>query len=130
VLEAWDSGSPVICFLAAAGDARSSIFSSLSRRPPEHTLFPYTTLFRSDEDLKYDPEWVARDREDYERFPYSSRSIVVDHDGAGRSEEHTLNSSHVSTSYAVFCSKKQKNSFPTRHPHIQTAQLSSTHSPL
>ncbi|HEY2785348.1 MAG TPA: cyclic nucleotide-binding domain-containing protein [Fimbriiglobus sp.] len=34
----------------------------------------------ADEDLKYDPEWVARDREDYERFPYSSRSIVVDHD--------------------------------------------------
>src|SRR5713101_689370 len=28
---------------------------------------------------------------------------------AGRSEEHTLNSSHMSISYAVFCLKKKKN---------------------
>jgi Fe-S-cluster-containing dehydrogenase component/CRP-like cAMP-binding protein len=41
---------------------------------------PVTGPPPADEDLKNDPDWVARDREDYERFPYSSRSIVVDHD--------------------------------------------------
>src|SRR6266542_4244263 len=33
----------------------------------------------------------------------------------GRSEEHTLNSSHGSTSYAVFCLKKKKKTNTTQH---------------
>src|SRR2546430_5900134 len=84
-------------------------FFLMIRRPPRSTLFPYTTLFRSDSDkivaafesgfAFYHPEsrqleWIARDRK-------STR----------------LNSSHSQISYAVFCLKKKKkknkhNNFP------------------
>src|SRR5207248_6283743 len=66
------------------------------RRPPRSTLFPYTTLFRSDlqgiiDQLDYlswlgvDATWISPDRK-------STR----------------LNSSHRTISYAVFCLKKKK----------------------
>src|SRR5204862_3234173 len=63
------------------------------RRLPRSTLFPYTTLFRSD-DLR--PDAAAR--------------YACHHDrGAGEDRKSTrLNSSHVEISYAVFCLKKKK----------------------
>src|SRR5438067_6299202 len=73
------------------------------RRPPRSTLFPYTTLFRS--------EWGA-----YNRLAghFAGHSRVAH--GAGEWVHSTidrkstrLNSSHVSISYAVFCLKKKKN---------------------
>src|SRR3712207_7488939 len=87
------------------------------RRPPRSTLFPYTTLFRSErleqmffcgfiffvlsiisyvttEDYEIDPVQVGTDT-------VSSLLDVL------RSEEHTLNSSHANISYAVFCLKKK-----------------------
>src|SRR5437899_8721792 len=52
------------------------------RRPPRSTLFPYTTLFRSDSRTGSDP---GRDRlGDGER-----RRVPDDVSRAGRSEEHT-----------------------------------------
>src|SRR5271167_2446484 len=69
------------------------------RRPPRSTLFPYTTLFRSNPG----PTLVllgGRGRE--------PRTVVI------RDRKSTrLNSSHVSTSYAVFCLKKKKTSRTT-----------------
>src|SRR5690625_5950687 len=76
----------------------------MTRRPPGSRLFPYTTLFRSRSGLA---------------------SVDVDGGaqhvtGLGRGEEHVrrcqlgdrkstrLNSSHVATSYAVFCLKKKE----------------------
>src|SRR5256885_6932547 len=70
------------------------------RRPPRSTLFPYTTLFRSQHlglrqrvavdrglvELADEREWGQLDRK-------STR----------------LNSSHLVISYAVFCLKKKKN---------------------
>src|SRR5699024_11563235 len=64
------------------------------RRPPRSTLFPYTTLFRSD-------------------FGIACTTVTR---GLGSSVLPTcsdrkstrLNSSHVSISYAVFCLKKKK----------------------
>src|SRR5207302_3783628 len=68
------------------------------RRPPRSTLFPYTTLFRSQS-----LDFAGID------FPHQLISIDT---GAGhelmRSEETRLNSSHVKISYAVFCLKKKK----------------------
>src|SRR4051812_49825083 len=68
------------------------------RRPPRSTLFPYTTLFRSEEDV---PAGGLRSRGQPARprgSPY----------GPNRSEEHTSElQSHV-ISYAVFCLKKKK----------------------
>src|SRR5256886_7202162 len=52
------------------------------RRPPRSTLFPYTTLFRSLEDLQE----VGDDRFALERH---SEAPVHVHGRLGRSEEHT-----------------------------------------
>src|SRR5246127_5939859 len=53
-----------------------SVFFLMIRRPPRSTLFPYTTLFRSEDALEND----AADRSYTE--PFHPRAIL-------RSEEHT-----------------------------------------
>src|SRR2546422_8295243 len=70
------------------------------RRPPRSTLFPYTTLFRSDQIIQF---YSLSDT----RF---SNSRAVDRTvGADLDRKSTrLNSSHGYISYAVFCLKKKK----------------------
>src|SRR5947209_16035342 len=65
------------------------------RRPPRSTLFPYTTLFRSDGRGVRPParQQLADDREP--ALPADRKST-------------RLNSSHANISYAVFCLKKKK----------------------
>src|SRR5690349_24250917 len=88
-------------------------------RPPRSTLFPYTTLFRSDESRTstavVDPtagsfteinEWgphVTREELEtlLEKLHYHARA-------AEDRKSTRLNSSHVEISYAVFCLKKKK----------------------
>src|SRR5258708_26865402 len=83
------------------------------RRPPRSTLFPYTTLFRS--------QAIARDRGDGRRRVQELDVRRPDRsagrrqrragDGAfgARDRKSTrLNSSHQIISYAVFCLKKKK----------------------
>src|SRR2546426_7919884 len=79
------------------------------RRPPRSTLFPYTTLFRSNvlETQRYrDSEFLGRSSE-------SSVSKIKVFFGAQRQaldrKSTRLNSSHLVISYAVFCLKKKKN---------------------
>src|SRR5689334_23566651 len=88
-----------------------AFFFLMIRRPPRSTLFPYTTLFRSgwvDTEMAAVP--YLRDggkgRRDIEAGIPLKRVASVE-DVAGRSEEHSLNSSHSSISYAVFCLKKK-----------------------
>src|SRR2546427_8244707 len=76
------------------------------RRPPRSTLFPYTTLFRSDV-LFQQVQSVAEAVHDGQ--------VVVDHEvghrvqAVRRDRKSTrLNSSHSQISYAVFCLKKKK----------------------
>src|SRR2546430_9039346 len=65
------------------------------RRPPRSTLFPYTTLFRSDVRRSRPPQADPR------LPPYRHR--------VARDRKSTrLNSSHSQISYAVFCLKKKK----------------------
>src|SRR3989442_4294352 len=65
------------------------------RRPPRSTLFPYTTLFRSLDDLGNARRYRAM--------------RVYGSSGSGADRKSTrLNSSHVRISYAVFCLKKKK----------------------
>src|SRR5438445_4852833 len=71
------------------------------RPPPRSTLFPYTTLFRSEVNVGPRGElglaWIGHD----ERRP----PLV----GDPRDRKSTrLNSSHANISYAVFCLKKKK----------------------
>src|SRR3712207_8652590 len=86
------------------------------RRPPRSTLFPYTTLFRSDIGYEAPMEYIA---------PYINRSGIRIDTGVkyykitgetenklyyNRDRKSTrLNSSHANISYAVFCLKKKKN---------------------
>src|SRR5947209_15151135 len=102
----------------------------MQQLPPNSTIFPYTTLFRSkilpmakipDEqrsvalDLVYD-----RRREGYDplnRFMELFEGVSTSSAKAGRAEELAaldrkstrLNSSHANISYAVFCLKKKTN---------------------
>src|SRR2546430_11605556 len=96
------------------------------RRPPRSTLFPYTTLFRSNIALAFERfDESRRALERCDRNPvtsaYASMNLrhvgmvcrsVGDYDRAAkhfRDRKSTrLNSSHSQISYAVFCLKKKK----------------------
>src|SRR3989442_9118463 len=84
------------------------------RRPPRSTLFPYTTLFRSD---LVSAVWQQRRIEGAE-VAVRHRTRSCSNGGPGRAEilhamvdrkSTRLNSSHVRISYAVFCLKKKNN---------------------
>src|SRR5215510_15966614 len=66
-------------------------FCLMIRRPPRSTLFPYTTLFRSD-------PWTP-----------PCLSLPSLWPPASDRKSTRLNSSHVAISYAVFCLKKKNN---------------------
>src|SRR2546422_5113562 len=98
------------------------------RRPPRSTLFPYTTLFRSQlvpllMALKLDPVrlLVADDvgigktieaalvaRELIDRGEVSRLAVLCPPQLAEDRKSTRLNSSHGYISYAVFCLKKKK----------------------
>src|SRR5699024_12704591 len=95
----------------------------LTRLRPSCTLFPYTTLFRSDQGreeldgaaddadavLSVELVEVLRDVV-HERRDHPADAAVAGQPHGGEDRKSTrLNSSHVSNSYAVFCLKKQIN---------------------
>src|SRR2546428_4363278 len=85
------------------------------RRPPRSTLFPYTTLFRSERDHLGDHRDVlARgDRHHHQRDldPQDLGLALVEAHAQEQDRKSTrLNSSHDQISYAVFCLKKKKTS--------------------
>src|SRR5688572_31356712 len=98
-------------------------------RPPRSTLFPYTTLFRSHNDMLFFSKVVDQNK----AFALMLRNPVIPHDKKsdilsrifkGKVNKLTLaffdiitrkdrkstrlNSSHSQISYAVFCLKKKK----------------------
>src|SRR2546430_10846461 len=73
------------------------------RRPPRSTLFPYTTLFRSEVTIQ------ARIRVSGVHFDDKIDAGTEGVTGCTRDRKSTrLNSSHSQISYAVFCLKKKK----------------------
>src|SRR5437879_6967805 len=96
-----------------------SVFVTLLR-PPISTLFPYTTLFRSDlrnhRQRPGEPRaHLAGDHQD--RVPAAGRRqvVILPAEQGARAERLSedrkstrLNSSHRCISYAVFCLKKKK----------------------
>src|SRR5262245_63980593 len=93
---------------------------SLLRLPLNPTLFPYTTLFRSEQRRRV-----------WDRARARSRSL-----GPGRSPDAAaaqdrkstrLNSSHLGTSYAVFCLKKNG---PRTAVACRTSSNTTTPSPV
>src|SRR2546422_5954874 len=86
------------------------------RRPPRSTLFPYTTLFRSQ-------QTCARIKQQVEQHGLSEMLPLVKYERSKKKEYYLgiaidanstdrkstrLNSSHGYISYAVFCLKKKK----------------------
>src|SRR2546422_4098482 len=86
------------------------------RRPPRSTLFPYTTLFRSDV-LRPEFDGDAKAVEPGgARLPGEScDQIEVDILKSDRKSTR-LNSSHGYISYAVFCLKKKKKQKKEHRP--------------
>src|SRR3712207_6875364 len=94
------------------------------RRPPRSTLFPYTTLFRSEDGVV---EGLGAQQADGEGEAAPDLADLAGlHDGRDRGlaahadqgdalgprrdrKSTRLNSSHANISYAVFCLKKKKN---------------------
>src|SRR5262245_64605650 len=75
------------------------------RRPPRSTLFPYSTLFRSQAvDDRRAPRAGYLRAHAHRGYPGRSRIRL-----AGREDRKStrLNSSHLGISYAVFCLKKK-----------------------
>src|SRR3712207_8413403 len=100
------------------------------RRPPRSTLFPYTTLFRSDhgvalylvrneqgaeniawlpddENRRRDPDWLRNHTHDPPRLLHPAKCQVTGEvrlvDQLLDRKSTRLNSSHANISYAVFC---------------------------
>src|SRR2546422_8058907 len=82
------------------------------RRPPRSTLFPYTTLFRSEGTLQYQIEGQpdATVKSGHVLFVPAGAIHSVKNIGSGNGDRKStrLNSSHGYISYAVFCLKKKK----------------------
>src|SRR5688572_32177945 len=72
----------------------------MMRPPPDYTLFPYTTLFRSKALI---PPSAAGSK----RTSRSTPAADVDLDVRLDRKSTRLNSSHSQISYAVFCLKKK-----------------------
>src|SRR3712207_7510576 len=104
-----------------------SFFFLMIRRPPRSTLFPYTTLFRSDPRRRrpagrdraragggraagLGPVHRSRERD---RRPDLRRIHRAEPERQDRKSTR-LNSSHANISYAVFCLKKKKISLSSR----------------
>src|SRR3712207_6989562 len=80
------------------------------RRPPRSTLFPYTTLFRSemeDKERHFSERFYGR----FERripLGFEAEEDKVNAQFRKDRKSTRLNSSHANISYAVFCLKKKK----------------------
>src|SRR3712207_8932867 len=92
------------------------IFFLMIRRPPRSTLFPYTTLFRSGQEVGGAARrtlgrthCMLGDCE--ESAALLERCIELNPSFADRKSTR-LNSSHANISYAVFCLKKKTERTP------------------
>src|SRR5438874_10563181 len=89
----------------------------MTRRPPRSTLFPYTTLFRSEMRQVHNQ---PVDSPLHRRLTQMWDAVAAETGGRVRVRIHIpqdrkstrLNSSHVEISYAVFCLKKKKKKQP------------------
>src|SRR3712207_8387925 len=86
------------------------------RRPPRSTLFPYTTLFRSNAEKEFERNkeryaflrWGQGAFEGFKVVPPDTGIVhQVNLEYLDRKSTR-LNSSHANISYAVFCLKKKK----------------------
>src|SRR2546427_5073007 len=93
------------------------------RRPPRSTLFPYTTLFRSQA-----PAHRRRAGQELGVGPpvqrSSTRRLSLAAGGDRDRKSTRLNSSHSQISYAVFCLKKKKKK---KKAYVRQATITTSH---
>src|SRR2546426_3213144 len=88
------------------------------RRPPRSTLFPYTTLFRSELSPHRAADEPAHSRHEHGRSVHRRRALfelAVPAEVLGDRKSTRLNSSHLVISYAVFCLKKKNRTLILPH---------------
>src|SRR5947208_10142915 len=92
-------------------------FFVMIRRPPLSTLFPYTTLFRSNFKTNETPvvchPYAFRpgaEGQGQHREAHQDRGDAGLYPGSSDRKSTRLNSSHQIISYAVFCLKKKNRS--------------------
>src|SRR2546422_3280464 len=86
-------------------------FFLMIRRPPRSTLFPYTTLFRSLEEIEV-RRGTALAHALWFVAGFSLIFIALGATASALDRKSTrLNSSHGYISYAVFCLKKKKSNY-------------------
>src|SRR3712207_8140440 len=97
------------------------------RRPPRSTLFPYTTLFRSEYvrplfcEGKGPFRWAALSGDPKDIAATDEAILDLFPDDERDRKSTRLNSSHANISYAVFCLKKKKKSIlNSRQQHINS----------
>src|SRR5438132_8157210 len=102
----------------------------MMRRPPRSTLFPYTTLFRSEPRLTLREQVLeaqigvlgapeAREHPHRPQPPAIHRRVHAARERVLDRKSTRLNSSHTVISYAVFCLKKKKDK-PVKHRVIES----------
>src|SRR5436305_5322152 len=102
--------------VSSVSDSHLSFFFLRIRRPPRSTLFPYTTLFRSVEEIRRG----VRDVPERPVQLAAARGCVGEVTDREDRKSTRLNSSHVRISYAVFCLKKKKRSNTQSQPPPRT----------
>src|SRR2546422_6951813 len=92
-----------------------TFFFLMIRRPPRSTLFPYTTLFRSQHPLVelHDALVLGEELRRGLELRHDVVARVLGLDCVGDRKSTRLNSSHGYISYAVFCLKKKKHARPS-----------------
>src|SRR3712207_7764801 len=82
-------------------------FFLMIRRPPRSTLFPYTTLFRSDLHLRLPHPGGGGEVLRLDELGKAQSLELAFHEVQRDRKSTRLNSSHANISYAVFCLKKK-----------------------
>src|SRR5689334_23990711 len=103
-------------------------FFLMIRRPPRSTLFPYTTLFRSQGFIGLTFQGLGRRGVLLRQLGAEAEDLRQLRGGEGGGDQlppgdrksTRLNSSHSSISYAVFCLKKKNKSPTTTYPHFSS----------
>src|SRR5258708_29679522 len=99
---------PSFFFYSIASHLFFFFFFLMIRRPPRSTLFPYTTLFRSEAISLCIYRIVQEALTNTLKHAAASNARVSVFVNASDRKSTRLNSSHQIISYAVFCLKKKK----------------------
>src|SRR5258707_12076482 len=100
------------------------------RRPPRSTLFPYTTLFRSQVErqtakveIVADQDRAGQGQHDHDNVALIPEEVAIRLPAAVRSEEHT---SELQSRQYLVCRlllEKKKHRERPRHPELQVVSL-------